>query len=314
MIRFFHKLGGKVRELPQRQPGCWINISPPFHMVEIELLAEELNIPLDFLTDPLDVDERARFDYDDDIKLIVVNTPVISDSHTEGSSYTTIPIGIVLSPEHLVTVCSYENVVLQNFMEGKVRNFDPKDKTLFVLQIFEQNVFGFLRFLKDINVRSNSIEQEIYQTSRNEDLRKLLSIEKSLVYFVTDLSSNSVLMAKLQRIDFLGIKGDEEKADLLHDIITENNQAQEMANTYSSILATTMEALASMISNNLNRVMQRLTIITVVLMLPTLMASFYGMNVELPFEKEPYMFWYLFSGALIFSTRMIIVFRRKKMF
>ena len=313
MVRYFEKRNEQLIELPERQTGCWINVSPPFNMVEIERLAEERCIPIDFLTDALDVDERARFDYDDDVRLIILNTPVISERGREGASYVTVPIGIILMPENVLTISSYDNIVLQAFSENKVRNFNPSDPCLFVLQLFERNVHAYLRFLKDINVKRNEIEQEIFETSRNEELRKLLSLEKSLVYFATALSTNALLMAKIQRMDFLGIKQDEEKSDLLEDLIIDNNQALEMANIYSNILGTTMEALASMISNTLNKVMQRLTIVTVILMFPTLLASFYGMNVDLPFAQHPYAFWFVLSSALTFGGLMIVFFHSKRM-
>lgn len=313
MVRYFEKNTSALTEHKYRSPGCWINVSPPFNMVEIESLAEELCIPIDFLTDSLDMDERARFDQDDDVRLIILNTPVLSENRQEGASYITVPIGIILTPQHVITISSYENIVLQHFMESKVRNFTTIDPSLFVLQIFERNVYAYLRFLKDINVRKNEIEQEVYESSRNEDLRKLLSLEKSLVYFATALSTNALLMAKIQRIDFLGIKNDEEKSDLLEDLITDNNQALEMAHIYSNILTSTMEALASMISNNLNKVMQRLTVTTVILMFPTLLASFYGMNVPLPFADHDYAFYFILVAALLFAAMILFLFKRSKM-
>lgn len=315
MVRFFEKEQGALIELKSRKDGCWINISPPFNVVEIETLSEKLSIPMDFLTDPLDIDERTRFEVEDDAKLIVVNTPVLNDNTTEERSlYITVPIGIIMTPQNILTISSYENPVIQKFIEKKVRNFNPKDVPLFILQILEENVDAYLRCLKDINVRRNVIEQEVYESSRNKDLRSLLSLEKSLIYFVTALGSNAVLKNKIERIDFLGIKNKVEKSDLLEDIIIDNNQAQEMAHIYSTILGNTMDALASMISNNLNEVMQRLTLITIILMVPTLVASFYGMNVTLPFQGNPYAFLGLSGFAIVFSTFLVIFFRSKKLF
>ena len=315
MIRYYHKENNRLEELNTMQPGCWINIAPPFNIVELESLAELLDIDIDYLTDPLDIDERSRFESSDDIKLIVVNTPVLNDNTTEERTlYITVPIGIVLMPEHIITISSYENSVLQSFTDTKVRGFNPKDRTLFLLQMLEQNVYAYLRCLKDINVRRNVIEQEVYESSKNSDLKKLLNLEKSLVYFVTELTTISQIMLKMQRTDFLGIKQDEEKMDLLEDIIIDNSQAQEMANIYSNILGGTMEALASMISNNLNEVMKRLTVITIVLMVPTLVASFYGMNVHLPGMDSPYAFFYLLGIASVISTVLVLFFRSKKLF
>ncbi|MCP4439020.1 MAG: magnesium transporter CorA family protein [Aureispira sp.] len=315
MVRYFEKEQEQLVELKKRKDGCWINIAPPFNVVEIETLSEGLTIPMDFLTDPLDIDERTRFEVEGDAKLIVVNTPVLNDNTTEERSlYITVPIGIIVTPENILTISSYENSVIQKFIEQKIRNFNPKDVAMFILQILEQNVYAYLRCLKDINVRRNVIEQEVYESSQNKDLRSLLSLEKSLTYFVTALSSNAILKNKIDRMDFLGTKNNFDMADLLEDIIIDNNQAQEMAHIYSTILGNTMDALASMISNKLNAVMQRLTLITIILMVPTLVASFYGMNVNLPFEKNPYAFWGLTGFAIVFSTFLVIFFRTKKLF
>ncbi|BDS12435.1 magnesium transporter CorA family protein [Aureispira anguillae] len=315
MVRYFEKQKGTLLEVELPTQNCWINISPPFNAVEIDQLSEELSVPLDFLTDPLDIDERTRFEIEDDVKFIVVNTPALNEERADDLTlYITVPIGIIITAEHIITISSYETAVMQKFIESKVRSFEPHDFSLFVLQILEQNVYTYLRCLKDINVRRNIIEKEVYESSQNKDLKRLLSLEKSLVYFVTALSSNALLKQKLQRMDLLSIQHDEEKADLLEDIMIDNSQAQEMAHIYTNILRNTMDALASMISNNLNEVMQRLTLVTIILMVPTLVASFYGMNVEnLPLEKSPYAFWFLFGGSMLFSFSLVIFFRSKRM-
>jgi len=316
MVRYFEKeQNGKLGELKNLVSGCWVNISPPFNAVEIDQLAEQLDVPIDFLTDPLDIDERTRFEIEDDVKFIVVNTPALNEEGRDDLIlYITVPIGIIITGEHVITISSYETAVIQKFIEQKVRSFNPQDFSLFVLQILEQNVYTYLRCLKDINVRRNIIEKEVYESSQNKDLKRLLSLEKSLVYFVTALSSNALLKQKLQRMDLLSIQKDEEKADLLEDIMIDNSQAQEMAHIYTNILGNTMDALASMISNNLNEVMQRLTLITIILMVPTLVASFYGMNVNnLPLQKSPYAFWFLLGGSMLFSFSLVLFFRSKRM-
>jgi magnesium transporter len=316
MIHYQKKSNGKIQELQALEPGCWITITPPFNIVELEQLSEKLDIDIDYLTDPLDIDERTRFESDDSIKLIVINTPVLNDNTTEERTlYITVPIGIVLMPDYIITIASYENSVLQNFKDTKVKGFNPHDHSLFVLQMMEQNVIAYLRCLKDINVRRNVVEQEVYESSKNSDLRKLLNLEKSLVYFATELSAIGQMMIKMQRTDFLNIRNDEDKVDLMQDIIIDNSQAQEMATIYSNILASTMAALASMISNNLNEVMKRLTVITLVLMIPTLVASFFGMNVPLPFRSEsPLAFWVLLGTSIFISSMLVFFFRRKKLY
>ncbi|AFC22965.1 magnesium transporter CorA family protein [Saprospira grandis] len=315
MIRYYRLKDRKLQELPEMQAPCWVNISPPFNIASIEALAEELELDLDYLTDPLDIDERTRFEFSDEGKLIILNTPVLNDHSTEERTlYITVPMGLIWTPDYFITISSYENSVLQSFLGQKVKDFDPRDPSLFVLQILEQNVYAYLRCLKDINVRRNVVEQEVYESSKNRDLKKLLNLEKSLVYFVTELTTINQLMSKIQRTNFLGIRGDEEKEDLFEDILIDNRQALEMAHIYSNILGGTMEALASMISNNLNEVMKRLTVITIVLMVPTLVASFYGMNVSLPMMHHPHAFWALMGIAVLISIILVLFFRSKKLF
>ena len=316
MIRFYAKENGILKELEDPRPSCWINISPPFNHAELERLAKHLDVPLDFLTDSLDIDERSRYEREEEARLIVVNTPILNKIEAENEAiYVTVPIGIILTLDHVITITSHENPVLDLFFDGKVKNFDPADDTRFVLQIFEQNVYHFLTCLKKLNLKRNLIEKELYDSSRNSDLRQLLQIEKSLVYFVNTLSSNELLKMKMKRSDFLKIRSDEDQTDLFEDIIIDNSQALEMANVYTNILNGTMEAYASIISNNLNFVMQRLTLITIILMVPTLVASFYGMNVPVPFKSENNSsFYYILIFSLLVSLLLAWWFRRKRLF
>ena len=317
MIRYLIKEKGQLKELDQPETSCWINISPPFLQEELVKLAEDLDIPLDFLQDSLDIDERSRYEREEDIKLIVVNTPVLNKSELENEAiYITVPIGIVLTVDHIITITSHVNPVLQSFLDGKVKNFDPSDEKAFVLQILEQNVYRFLTCLKKLNLKRNLVEKQLYDSSRNQDLRNLLNIEKSLVYFVNTLSSNELLKMKMKRSDFLGIRADENKTDLFEDIIIDNSQALEMANVYTNILNGTMEAYASIISNNLNVVIQRLTLVTIILMVPTLVASFYGMNVPVPFKSDTntMYFYYIIIFSIVVSLLLAWWFRRKRLF
>lgn len=314
MIQFYKKEGKALRQLDNIEPNCWINIAAPFSQEELEKLTNQLDIPLDFLIDSLDIDERSRYEREDDVRLIVVNTPILNTQEGVNLSvYITVPIGVILTSEHIITISSYENHVLQKFLNAKIKNFDPSNKRQFVLQLFEQNVFHFLNCLKEVNSKRNSIERELYDSSRNKELRQLLSLEKSLVYFVTALSSNELMMMKMKRTDFLKIRGNEDLVDLLDDVIIDNSQAQEMANVYSSILSGTMNAFASIISNNLSMVIQRLTLITIILMVPTLVASFFGMNVKHHMEESNYAFYFIIVTSIILSLVVVWVFRRQKL-
>ena len=183
---------------------------------------------------------------------------------------------------------------------------------MFVLQLFEQTVFRFLECLKKLNLKRNLIEQELYNSSRNKELQELLRIEKSLVYFVNSLSSNELLKMKMKRTDLLKIREMEEHLDLFEDIIIDNSQALEMSNVYTNILSGTMEAYASIVSNNLNVFIQRLTIITIILMLPTLIASLFGMNVDIPFADSEYTFYFILVISIVLGLLMIWFLRRRK--
>lgn len=314
MIKYYTKSGKEIEELSGLTNNCWVNISPPFSQEELEELAGKLLIPIDFLTDSLDIDERSRYEREDDIRLVVVNTPVLNDTDEELEAiYITVPIGIILTPDHIITITSFNNPVLELFLEGKVKNFNPADKRLFVLQIFEQNVFKFLTNLKKLNLKRNLIEKELYDSSRSRELKQLLSIEKSLVYFVTSLSSNELLKLKMKRADTLMMRDDEDKTDLFEDIIIDNSQALEMANTYTKILQSTMESSASIISNNLNIVIQRLTLITIILMVPTLVASFFGMNTQSGLEDSESAFYWIIIVSVVLTLILVWIFRRKKM-
>lgn len=289
-------------ELPELEPGCWVNLTPPFAPDELDELARRLEFDPVFLTDSLDLDERARYERDEDIRFILINTPVLNEvTEAENEAvFITVPIGIILTIEHVVTVSAFETPVLNTFLESKVRNFDPADEKRFVLQILEQNVFYFLSCLKKLNLRRNLIEKELMHSSRNAELKQLLSIEKSLVYFVNSLNANELLKMKVKRTDFLHINGDEDLTDLFEDIIIDNSQALSMSNVYTNILNGTMDAYSSIISNNLNVVIHRLTVITVVLMVPTLISSFFGMNIPNGVPEQPMAFYLtiLFSGCL----------------
>ncbi len=315
MIQYYIKSEGRLLLQEKPEVGSWVNITPPFSHAELEEVAKEFGVPLDFLTDSLDIDERSRYEKEEDVKLIVVNTPILNETDLENEAvYVTVPIGIILTMDHIITITSFENPVLNLFLDNKIKNFDPSNEPHFVLQILEQNVYRFLNCLKNLNLKRNLIEKELYDSSRNKELKQLLSIEKALVYFVNSLSSNELLKMKMKRSDYLKIREDEELTDLFEDIIIDNSQALEMANVYTNILNGTMEAYASIISNNLNVVIQRLTLVTIILMVPTLVASFYGMNVPLPFEDSKFAVVYIFIGSIVISLLLAWWFRRKRLF
>ncbi|HMG15890.1 MAG TPA: magnesium transporter CorA family protein [Saprospiraceae bacterium] len=316
MIRYFIKEQGQLLELNEATANCWIHISSPFSSNELEDFSEHFNIPLDFLTDSLDIDERARYEREDENKLILINTPVPNnrEGYTE-ALFITVPIGIILSGANIITIAAYDSTILDLFLKDKVRHFNPMDNQLFVLQIFDQNTNRFTSYLKKLNLSRNLIEQQLYTSSKNNELRQLLGLEKSSVYFLNALSSNELLKMKIKRTDFLSIHNDEEKLDYFEDIIIDNNQAHQMATVFTNIIGGTMDAMASIISNNLNITMKRLTLITIILMVPTLVSSFYGMNVaHLPFSDSRYSFYYILIFSVMLSLLLGWFFRRKDLF
>jgi len=315
MIRYYAMKTGQLIEVDSRRPSCWINITSPVTLQELGTVSVELDIPLDFLTDSLDIDERSRYEIEDDVRLILVNTPMLNKIDEDNEAiYITSPIGIILTEENIITVSAADDPILKKFVDGKVRGFKHDGDERFVLQIFEQNVYFFLDCLKKLNLKRNLIEQELYSSMRNAELKHLLRIEKSLVYFVNSLSANELLKMKMKRTNFLLIRDDEDLSDLFEDIIIDNAQALEMSNVYTNILSSTMEAYASIISNNLNVFIQRLTIVTIILMVPTLVASFYGMNVDLPFDNIGGAFYLILFVSVVFSLALVWFFRRSKMF
>lgn len=268
MVQFFVFKGKIVESTPDLFGADWVHISPPLVDSNIEQVANKLDIPVDFIQDSLDINERSRYEIEDESKLILVNTPMINDSEKKNEAiFITVPIGIIIQDTRVITVTQQENPIIERILAHKVKKFNPADKALFVLHILEQNVFWFLECLKNINSKRNFIERELYDSSRNAELKSLLRIEKSLVYFVNSLNANDLLMMKMKRTDFLKIREREPHTDQFEDIIIDNGQALEMSNVYTNILSGTMEAYASIVSNNQNTFIHRLTIITIILML-----------------------------------------------
>ncbi|MBK9456165.1 MAG: magnesium transporter CorA family protein [Bacteroidetes bacterium] len=304
MIKYYKKSNNTIVEIEKPEKDCWINVYPPFDHKRLATLSDAIDIPIDYLLDSIDINERSRFEQDDNVKLIVINTPIENDmenSIDNDAFYITIPIGIILTQDYNIIISSAQNKVIDWFFSIAIKHLSPSEKEMIVMKIFEKNVFYFIQYLNEMNKRRYLIEKELMHSSRNTELAKLLNIQKSLVYFVTDLRANELLMMKIQRTNFLGIKTDEEKNDLLSDIIIDSSQALEMATVYTNILNGTMDAFGSIISNNLNSVMKRLTSITIILMVPTLIASFFGMNfTNLPFEHANSGFFIIIFLSILF--------------
>lgn len=313
MIRIFKTEDGIMHEKDELQPGSWIAMTNPTAS-EIIDIADTYKIDADHLKAPLDEEERSRIEVEDDYTLILVDIPSMEERSGK-DWFVTIPMGIITTNEVLITVCLEETPVLTSFMDGRVRDFHTFMKTRFILQILYKNATQYLQYLRIIDKKSEVIERKLHQSQKNAELIELLELEKSLVYFTTSLRSNEVVLEKLLRTE--KVKKYPEDTDLLEDVIIENKQAIEMANIYSGILSGTMDAFASVISNNLNIVMKFLATVTIVLSIPTMVASFYGMNVNshgMPFADSPYGFGIVLVLALLLSLIVAFIFNKKDLF
>ncbi|WP_099223129.1 magnesium transporter CorA family protein [Listeria costaricensis] len=304
---------GTLEELDQAERNAWINIVAPTSE-EINQLADEYNIPLEFLEDPLDKDESARIERDDDTDsvLIICDFPIVDEDDIHYASFETIPMGIILTKDYFITICTIDSSIIQSFIKRRIKGFYTHMKTRFALQILYMISTQFLRHLKRLNRQTDLIEKELHESMKNKQLYDLMGIEKSLVYFVTALKSNKLVLDKMMRQNI--VKMYEEDQDLLEDVIIENRQGIEMAEVHSNILSGMMDAYASIISNNMNIVMKFLTSFTIILTIPTMVFSFYGMNVKLPFENLP-LAWILALGMSFGIAGLLgFVFWRRKFF
>lgn len=291
--------------------GCWVNMCAPTE-AEINRVAKDTQVSVDLIKDALDDEERPRIERDNGQIYIIVDYPYTTHDDSGFPIYETIPIGIVLTNDCIITVSLKDTPILEEFRKSRIKEFYTFKKTRFALQILFVISSYYLRYLKQINKKTNDIEREVHESMKNKELYALLALEKSLVYFTTSLKSNKVVLDKILRFNY--IKMYEEDKDLLEDVIIENTQAIEMAETYRSILTGMMNAFASIISNNLNIVMKFLTSITIILSFPTMVASFYGMNVALPFEHLNYSYVIPLLLSALLAGLTAFIFWKKKYF
>ncbi|HOH46875.1 MAG TPA: magnesium transporter CorA family protein [Candidatus Cloacimonadota bacterium] len=310
MIQYFKVSGQRFVPAVSRGDAFWIHLQNP-SAEEISDIVQHFELEPDFITDLEDTDENARMEYEDGALLIIIRVPIYYKHKTATVPFSTSPLGIIATTDKLLTVSFYESEILTQYLECKHRPFNITQQS-FILHLALRNATYYLKFLKEINRRTSRIENELHQSMRNKELIRLLRLEKSLVFFNTSLKSNEIILERMQRSRWL--QNDPEAEDLIEDVIIENKQAIEMANIYSSILSGMMDAFASIISNNLNVVMKFLTSITIVISLPTLIASIYGMNVHLPFQENPYAFAIVMGVAALISLTMVFIFIRKRYF
>ena len=303
--------------LKEPMDGCRINMLDPTPE-EIRQISEMMAVEKDFLTAALDEEERPRIESEDGSTLIVTDVPVVeSVAGSDSFQYSTMPMGIVVCKECIITVCLKKSQLIKDFLDNRVKTFYTYKKNRFLLQLMYRNATYYLQYLKQIDKISNNVENDLHRSMKNKELILLLSLEKSLVYFSTSLKSNEIVLEKMLRYSYanVNIKKYSEDEDLLEDVIIENKQAIEMANIYSNILSGTMDAFASIISNNLNIVMKLLASITIVMSIPTMISGFFGMNVEsIPIAGMQGSFYVIFGATLLICGIVALILYKKRMF
>ncbi len=309
MIKIFKTFCGYT-EIPKIEKDCWINITEPTAN-EIHRLSEEFKIPSDIINDILDADERPRIEFEDDWSLIIMRIPIANANN--GVPFYTVPLGIFINKNFTLTLCLQNNEILPMEQLSLFREHykELTDSINFILRLFLRCGNVYLKYLKQINQQTSLIEQDLEKSIKNKELNKLLKMEKCLVYFITSIKANEIVLLKLRNFKKITTELNE---DLFEDAIIENKQALEMSQIYSDIQSGMMDAFASVISNNLNVVMKQLTSISIILMIPTVIASILGMNVPNFMENSTWAMPVIIIVSLLSSFVGVILFRKKEWF
>lgn len=317
MLEVFKHNNGHLEDdlsIATAEKGSWINVVNP-DSDDLQIVSMVTEIPTDVLKMALDTEERSRVEIEDDYVFVVINIPII----LETDSYDTLPLGVFITPDFIVTVCLQETDVMKAFTQNKYPLFYTFKKTRFLFQILFRTATLFLRYLQQINHRTDDIESILRHFMRNREFFMLLELQKSLTFFASALRGNGAVMEKLlrlrrnQSLHHL-LKLYEEDEDLLEDVIIENKQAIEMVEMYSNILMNMSDTFASIISNNLNIVMKFLASITIILSVPTTIFSLWGVNVPLPFQENEWGFFLVITIAMICSAVAVALLWMKKLF
>lgn len=278
MIKYYKTIDNKVVEIEKAETGCWISAISPSE-AEVEYLVGTYGFDRGFVKSALDEEESSRIEIEEEQTLIIVDYAISQKEDTSDTIiYSTMPLSIIVTKNYVVTVSLMDNMILEEMANGTIKNVQTTLKTRFILLILLRIATKYLLFLKSIDKLSSQSEKKLSKSMKNKELLQLLSLEKSLVYFSTSLKSNEVTLEKILRGRVIRLYEDDQ--DLLEDVLIEIKQAIEMANIYSNVLSGTMDTFASIISNNLNIVMKTLTIITILMEIPTIIFSYYGMNVS----------------------------------
>lgn len=308
MMTIHKTIDGRMTALDAIEEGAWINLTYP-NEEELRSVSDALHVENDFLRAALDEEETSRIDTEEGQTLIIIDTPAVEKSDS-AVIYSTLPLGIIVTDTNIITVSLRESSVIRDFEEGLVKGVSTAKKTSFILHILLRVASRYLQYLKQIDKIYNHMERQLYKSQRNKELIQLLDLEKSLVYFNTSLKANEVTLEKILRGRIVTLY--EEDHDLLEDVLIEVRQAIEMANIYSSIISGMMDAFASVISNNLNVIMKVLTSITILLTIPNIVFSFYGMNVAgLPLD---HFWWFPLTISVGLIAIIAIILKKKDLF
>lgn len=317
MISVFKTIGEelkKVEDINFSESGYWINMVNPSD-AELTLISRKFEVPMEFLRAALDEEETSRIDIEDDNTLIILDIP-FTDMEDNSLVYDTYPFAIIHTKLALITVCLKDSRIITDFIEGKIKSFYTFKRSRFILQVIYRIASYYLIYLRQIDKKSTLIQNRLQKSMKNRELIQLLSLEKSLVYFSTSLKSNEITLEKMLKLELM--QKYPEDQDVLEDVIIENKQAIEMANIYSNILSGTMDAFASVISNNLNIVMKLLASITIVMSIPTMISGLFGMNVTgIPFSIDPNNgngFWIVVAITAIVASIVTAYLYKRDMF
>ncbi len=308
-MRAFYKNNNGLVAVPEWFPNCWINVECPTE-AEKKYVLDELQIPEAFYNDIEDIDERPRIEVENGWTLIIMRIPV--KSNDVKLPFNTIPVGVVFKEEVCVTISFHKTEMLTDFVTySNKKNIDIKDNFDLVLRLLLSSSVWYLKYLKQVNQKIKLAEDNLEKSIKNEELQALLQIEKCLVFFMTSLKGNDILLHRIKNIKSQLVNYD---MDLLEDVEIELRQAQETTNIYSDILTGTMDAYASVISNNMNTIMKQMTSISIILMIPTVIASFYGMNVPNGLQNNSMGLLIIISISILFSVFGVFLFKRKRWF
>ncbi len=307
MKTYWNTQGG-LSQLEEWQPNCWIQVTCPTEE-DRQMLEEKYQIPDYFLSDISDTDERARYEYDDGWMLIILRIPYVKEIRSR-TPYTTVPLGIIHKRDVTITVCYYETNMMIDFVSYQQKRGEGfTDYVDMIFRLFLSSAVWYLKRLKQISMLIDKAKRNLDREVNNESLIGLSRLQDSLTYFNTSIRGNETLMSKLK----FKLQIDELDADLIEDVNIEMTQARETTNIYSNILESTMDTYQSIINNNMNTIMRTLTSVTIILMLPTLVASFFGMNLINGMESNPAGFVVAIIISVLISVISLLVFRHKRL-